>query len=73
MYVITIMPTMAGRVRSIIDFMPIVALVGSLFEMYMDDSVLATPISTLLKVTISAGENMGDGIVVALVMMFTLC
>ena len=73
MYVITIIPMMAGSVRSIIDFMPIVALVGSLFEMYMDDNVLATPISMLLKVTISAGENMGDGIVVALVMMFTLC
>ena len=73
MYVITIIPMMAGRVRSIIDFMPIVALVGSLFEMYMDDNVLATPISTLLNVTISAGENMGDGIVVALVMIFTLC
>jgi len=73
MYVITIIPMMAGRVRSIIDFMPIVALVGSLFEMYMDDNVLATPISTLLKVTISAGENIGDGIVVAALVMVSPC
>ena len=73
MYVITIIPMMAGSVRSIIDFMPIVALVGSLFEMYMDDNVLATPISTLLKVTISAGENIGDGIVVAALVMVSPC
>jgi len=64
-------PMMAGMVRYMICFMFIDAVGGSLFDMYIDERVEATPISMLLNVTISAGENMGDGIVVALVMIIT--
>lgn len=64
-------PMMAGIVRYMICFMLIDAVGGSLFDMYIDERVEATPISMLLNVTISAGENMGDGIVVALVMIIT--
>ena len=66
-------PMMAGMVRYMICFMFIDAVGGSLFDMYIDERVEATPISTLLKVTISAGENIGDGIVVAALVMVSPC
>ena len=65
------MPMMAGRVRYTICFMPIDAVGGSLLDMYMDERVEAIPISMLLNVTISAGENIGDGILVVVLVMIS--
>ena len=63
------MPMTAGIVRYMIDFIPIVAVGGSFDDMYIDDSVEATPIIILLNVTISAGENVGVGYVVVVLFM----
>ena len=68
-----VMPMTAGRVRYIIVLISIAAVGGSFADMYIDERVDATPIRMLLNVTISAGENIGDGyvVVVMLVMLIT--
>jgi hypothetical protein len=63
-------PITVGRVRYIMERIPRVASVGSLDDIYIEDNIENNPIIILLNVTISAGENSGDGIWMVMVITF---